>query len=185
MDVNVKLEREKRKNRRRRKRIRTTAAAITLLLILTTIGAVHAQSQGYEVLYNGESLGYVRTTEVFNSAVEHIEDNLGESYNNENIVLGSGFELVPARVENPMDFETWIQVLNKKGIELYANGAMIIIGNQEMGAVASTQEALRLVETYENLYPNGNPIRYVETRLPLSETKDFGTILTSIKGTKK
>lgn len=185
MNEDVKLEREKRKRKRQRKKIRSTVVAITLILIIASVGVVNAQTQGYEIRYQGQSLGFIRTPGILESAVLRIEEPLRKFYNNESIVFGSGFELVQGRVEDPMDLETCIQVLNNQGIELYANGAAILIGDQEIGAVASLSEAQRVMDAYHNLYPNGKSMRYIETKLPLSETMDLGTMLSKIEGIVK
>lgn len=185
MDEDVKFEREKRKKIRQRKKMRSTIVAITLLIVIMTVGVVNAQTQGYEVFYKGQSLGFVRTLGVFESAVEQLEGSLRASYNNKDITLGTGFEFVEGRVENPMNLETCNLVLLNSGIELYVKGAIILIDNQEIGALASLEEAQSLIKTYENLYPNANRIRTIETTIPLSDTKDFGTILSHIKGMNK
>ncbi|MBK5243892.1 MAG: hypothetical protein JJE18_02510 [Eubacteriaceae bacterium] len=185
MHEDVKTEREKRKKIRQRKKMRSTIVAITLLIVIMTVGVVNAQTQGYEVFYQGHSLGFVRTMGVFDSAVEQLEAGLRKSYNNDAITLGNGFELAQGRVENPMNLETCNQVLLNSGIELYVNGAIILIDNQEIGALASLDEAQSLIKTYENLYPNANNIRTIETTIPLADTKDFGTILSHIKGMNK
>jgi len=185
MHEDVKAEREKRKKIRQRKKMRSTIVAITLLIVIMTVGVVNAQTQGYEVFYQGQSLGFVRTMRVFESAVEKIEGSLRKSYNNDTITLGNGFDLVEGRVENPMNLETCSQVLVNSGIKLYVNGAIILINDQEIGALASHEEGQSLIKTYENLYPNAKNIRAIETTIPLSETKDFGTILSHIKETIK
>jgi len=182
MHEDVKLEREIRKKIRQQKKMRTTIVTITLIIVIMTVGVVNAQTRGYEVLYNGQSLGCVRTTGIFKAAVEGIEGSLRGSYNNDNIVLGNGFELVEGRVENPMDLETCTQVLINSDIDLYTNGAIILISDQEIGAVSSVEEAQSIIKTYQNLYPNANNIRYTEKTILLSETKDFATILSYIKG---
>lgn len=182
MHEDVKYEREKRKKIRRQKKMRSTIVAITLLIVIMTVGVVNAQTQGYEVFYNGQSLGFVRTTGVFESAVDQIEEKLQESYNNKNIALGNGFKLVESRVENPMNLETCSQVLVDSGIELYVKGAIILINDQEIGAISSQEEAQSLIKTYDKLYPDAHNIRMIETTIPLSETKNFGTMLSHIKG---
>ncbi|MGV8905568.1 MAG: hypothetical protein ACOH15_03095 [Acetobacterium sp.] len=177
----VKLEREKRKKIRQKKKMRSTIMTITLIIIILTVSVVNAQTQGYEVLYDDQSLGFVRSTGVFESAVQGIEGNLRDSYSNDHIVLGSGFKLKECRVQDPMDLEACHQVLINSGIEIYVNGAIILIDDQEIGVVSSTEEAQSIMATYENLYPNGKNIRYIEQTIRLSETKDFGTILSHIK----
>jgi len=178
----VKLERVKRKRLRQQKKIRSTILIITLLIIIMTVGVVNAQTQGYEVLYDGQSLGFVRSTAVFESAVQGIEGNLRESYNNNHIVLGTGFKLKECRVQDTMDLETCSQVLMNSGIEIYVSGALILVDDQEIGDVSSIEDAQSIIKTYQNLYPTGKNIRFIEKTILLSETKDFGTILSHIKG---
>ena len=59
MDDTVKIEREKRRIQRKRKRQRSSIVTIMILFILTSVGVVSAQTQGYEIFYHGESLGFV------------------------------------------------------------------------------------------------------------------------------
>lgn len=187
MDDDVKIEREKRKKKRKMKKCRSTIVTITLLFILCSVGVVSAQTQGYEVYYHGESLGYVQTASIFESAVDRIETSLGECYRYENIQLGDGFELVPARVENPMDFDAWIKVLNNRDIELYINGATIIMGDQEIGTMTSLDEAQRVIDSFQNMCKNTNIVapHFVEKKVPISKTKDFSTVLTDLKALAK
>lgn len=187
MDETVKIEREKRRMRRKRKRQRSSIVTIMILFILTSVGVVSAQTQGYEVFYHGESLGYVQTSGVFKSAVERIENNLMACYNYDNIHLGDGFELIPARVENPMDFDTCVNVLNSKGIEIYVNGAAIMMAGEKLGTVTSLDEAQGLIEAYQNINCNKNisELKCVEVMVPLSETKDFAAMLATLKARTK
>lgn len=180
----VNIERENRKKKRLHKKRRSTIVTIMLLFILASVGVVNAQTQGYEVYYHGESLGYVQSASIFDAAVERIENNLIKSYNNKNIVLGDGFELVETRVDNPMDVDACIQAINSKDIELYVKGTSIMMGDQEIGTLTSLDEAQRLIETYQTLYAgNTNNISFscVEKTVPLSKTKDLSTMLSDLK----
>ncbi|MEO1814879.1 MAG: hypothetical protein ABGU93_04705 [Acetobacterium sp.] len=187
MDETVKAEREKRRIRRKRKRQRSSIVTIMILFIVTSAGVVGAQTQGYEVFYHGESLGYVQSSGVFKSAVERIENDLMECYNYDNIHLGNGFELIPARVENPMDLATCVKVLNSKGIELYVSGAAVLMDGQKIGTVTSLDQAQSLIEAYQNINSNKNisELKCVEVMVPLSETKDFAAMLSALKARTK
>nr|WP_320026778.1 hypothetical protein [uncultured Acetobacterium sp.] len=187
MDESVKIEREKRKIRRKKKRQRSTIVTIMILFIMASVGVVSAQTQGYEVFYHGESLGYVQTSSVFKSAVDRIEKDLVACYNYDNLHLGDGFELIPARVEDPMDFDTCIKVLNSKGIELYVNGASVILDGVKIGTSTSLEEAQNLIEAYKNINENKNigKLECVEAMVPLSDTKDFSTMLADLKAHTK
>lgn len=183
MDENVKSEREKRKVRRKRKRQRSTIVTIMILVIMASVGAVSAQTQGYEVFYHGESLGYVQTSSVFKSAVDRIEKDLIACYNYDNLHLGDGFQLIPARVEEPMDFDTCISVLNSKGIDLYIDGATITLDGVKIGTSTSMDEAQQIIEAYKNINSEKKIGKFecVEALVPLSETKDFSTMLSELK----
>lgn len=187
MDDAVKIEREKRRIRRKRKRQRSSIVTIMILFIVTSAGVVGAQTQGYEVFYHGESLGYVQSSGVFKSAVDRIENNLKECYNYDNIHLGDGFELIPARVENPMDLDTCVKVLNSKGIELYVNGAAVLMDGERIGILTSVDKAQDLIAAYKNINSNKNisELKWVEVMVPLSETKDFATMLSALKARTK
>lgn len=187
MGDNVKNEREKRRIRRKRKRQRSTIVTIMILFIMASVGVVSAQTQGYEVFYHGESLGFVQTSSVFNSAVDRIETDLIACYNYDNIHLGDGFELIPARVEDPMDFDACINVLNSKDIELYVNGASITLDGVKIGTSTSLDEAQHLIEAYKNINTDKSigKIDCVEVLVPLSDTKDFSTMLAGLKSHTK
>jgi hypothetical protein len=187
MDEIIKIEREKRRIKRKRKRQRSSIVAFMILFIVTSAGVVGAQTQGYEVFYHGESLGYVQSSGVFKSAVERIENDLMECYNYDNIHLGDGFELIPARVENPMDLDTCVKVLNSKGIELYVDGAAVLMDGQKIGTVTSLDQAQVLIEAYHNINSNKNisELKCVEVMVPLSETKDFAAMLSVLKARTK
>ena len=187
MDETVKAEREKRRIRRKRKRQRSSIVTIMILFILTSVGVVSAQTQGYEVFYHGESLGFVQSSGVFKSAVERIENDLMACYNYDNIHLGDGFELIPARVENPMDFDTCVKVLNSKGIELYVIGAAVLMDGEKIGTVTSLDQAQGLIEAYQNINIDKNisELKCVEVMVPLSETKDFAAMLSALKARTK
>lgn len=183
----VKTEREKRKQQRKMKKRRSTIVTITILIILCSVGVVSAQTQGYEVYYHGKSLGYVQTASIFESAVDRIENSLSDCYSYENIHLGDGFKLIPARVENPMDFDTWIKVLNNADIELYIDGAAVVVGDYEVGTMTSLDKAQGIIEAYQNMVPNKNigELHTVEKMVPLSKTKDFSAVLSSLKALSK
>lgn len=187
MDNTVKNEREKRRIQRKRKRQRSSIVTIMILFILTSVGVVSAQTQGYEIFYHGESLGFVQSSGVFKSAVERIENDLRGCYHYDNIHLGNGFELIPARVENPMDFDNCVQVLNSKGIELYVDGAAVLMDGEKIGTAISLDQAQGVVEAYRNIYSNKNTseLKCLEAMVPLSETKDFAAMLSALKARTK
>jgi hypothetical protein len=108
-------------------------------------------------------------------------------YNYDNIHLGDGFELIPARVENPMDFDTCVKVLNSKGIELYVIGAAVLMDGEKIGTVTSLDQAQGLIEAYQNINIDKNisELKCVEVMVPLSETKDFAAMLSALKARTK
>jgi len=110
-----------------------------------------------------------------------------ECYNYDTIHLGDGFELIPSRVENPMDFDTCVNVLNSKGIELYVNGASVLMDGEIIGTLTSLDEAQGVIEAYQNINSNKNnsELKYVEVMVPLSETKDFAAVLSALKARAK
>lgn len=177
-------EREKRKRRRMRKRRRTTIMTILILFILASVGVVSGETQGYEIFYHGKSLGYVHTTSVFKSAVDKIEGDLAQCYNYDNIHLGDGFQLVPARVENPMDQDTCMEVLKSEGIELYVDGAVISLNGQEIGTMISMTEAQNLITAFQDFAGDRNigELKCTEKKVPLADTKDFSTVWGTLKG---
>jgi len=186
MDETIKSEREKRRIQRKRKRQTRSIVTFMILFIMATVGVVSAQTQGYEVFYRGESLGYVQTSGVFQSAVDRIEKNVMECYNYDNIHLGDGFELIPSRIENPMDFDTCIQVLNNKNIPLYVSGADIFMDGQKIGTVTSLDKAQAVIAAYQSANnKNQSELECVEVMVPLSETKDFAAMLSALKGRTK
>lgn len=187
MNEAVKSDREKRKIRRKRKRQRSTIVTVMILFIMASVGVVSAQTQGYEVFYHGESLGYVQNSSIFKSAVDRIEKDLVECYNYDNLHLGDGFVLIPSRVEDPMDVDTCIKVLNSKGIALYVNGASVTLDGVKIGTSVSLDEAQHLIEAYKNINSNKNigRLECVEAMVPLSDTKDFSTMLSDLKAHTK
>lgn len=187
MDESVNIEREKRRLQRSRKKQRRSIVTFMILFIMATVGVVSGQTQGYQIFYRGESLGYVQTSAVFKTAVDHIETNLMECYNYDNIHLGNGFELIAGRVEDPMDSDTCIQVLNSKNIPLYVNGAAVFRDGEKIGTLTSLDEAQALIEAYQNINSNKNigELKCVEVMVPLSETKDFAAMLSALKARTK
>lgn len=187
MDESVNIEREKRRLQRSRKKQRRSIVTFMILFIMATVGVVSAQTQGYEVFYHGESLGYVQTSGVFKTAVDRIENNLMECYNYDTIYLGDGFELIPGRVENPMDSDTCMEVLISKNIPLYVNGTAVFMDGEKIGTLTSLDEAQALIAAYQNSNSNKNisALKCVEAMVPLSETKDFATMLSALKARTK
>lgn len=186
MDETMKNEREKRRIQRKRKRQTRSIVTFMILFIMATVGVVSGQTQGYQVFYRGESLGYVQSAAVFKSAVDRIETNLMTCYNYDNIHLGNGFELIQGRVENPMDFETCIEVLNSKNIPLYVSGADVFMDDEKIGTVTSLDQAEALIDAYQNINSeNLSELEAVEVMVPLSETKDFAAMLSALKARPK
>jgi hypothetical protein len=166
-----------------RKRRRTTIMTIMILFILASVGVVSGETQGYEVFYHGKSLGYVHTTSVFKSAVDKIEGDLAKCYNYDNIHLGEGFQLIPARVENPMDQNTCIEVLKSTDIALYVDGAVISLDGQEIGTMISVDEAQNLIAAFQEWAGDKNigELTCSEKKVPLADTKDFSTVWSILK----
>jgi len=82
-----------------------------------------------------------------------------------------------------MDLDTCVNVLNSKGIALYVDGAAVLVDGEKIGTMTSLTDAESVIAAYKNLSNNKNTsgITCVEVTVPLSETKDFATMLTALK----
>lgn len=174
------IRRKKRKIKKRQQSI----AVLTILMMLISAGVVHAQIQGYEIFYQGESLGFVNSAKIFEKAISQIEEEYQVCFDNEDIVLGEGFEMVSSRIDQSMDFKEWINKIKDKNIELYVNGMIVLCDNQVIGNAASSSEAERIKSSYELIYPLKDELVFINTRIPLSKTSDFETIFLGIQRLK-
>lgn len=174
------LRRTKRKVKKRQQSI----AVFTILTMLISAGVVHAQIQGYEIFYQGESLGTVKSASIFEKALGRVEEEYQICFNNDDIVLGEGFEMVSTRIDESMNLEECQQRLNDENIEIYVNGLIVLCDNQVMGTIASSDEAERLATSYKSIYPLANELVFLKQTTRLSKTSDFATILTAIQALK-
>ncbi|MDK2962288.1 MAG: hypothetical protein PWP20_1414 [Eubacteriaceae bacterium] len=81
-------EREQRRIKRKEKKRRQTIVTLTIIVIMISVGVVSAQTQGYEVFYQGQSLGFVKSSSIFDNAVEEIEAKFQEAYKIDDIFVG-------------------------------------------------------------------------------------------------
>lgn len=174
------LRRKKRKLKKRQQSI----AVLTILTMLISAGVVHAQVQGYEIFYDGQSLGRVKTASIFERALSQIEKEYQLSFENEDLVLGKGFDLVSSRIDQSMNVEECLKRLSDVNIELYVNGIIVLCDHQVMGIAESSNQAERIQTAYASMYPWGDELVLIEQEAPLSKTSDFATILTAIKSLK-
>ncbi len=174
------LRRKKRKLKKRQQSI----AVLTILTMLISAGMVHAQVQGYEIFYQGQSLGSVKSASVFDRALSQIEKEYQLSFENDDLILAKGFELVSSRVDQTLDVDQCFERLAKQDIELYVNGMIILCDNQVMGIAQSSDEANRLKETYQAMYPSADELVFIKEQTALSKSSDFETILSNIQHLK-
>lgn len=174
------LRRKKRKIKKRQQSI----AILTILTMLISAGVVHAQVQGYEIFYQDESLGRVKSISIFERAVFQIEKEYQLCFENEDIVLDKEFDLVATRIDKSMSGAECLARLADRKIDLYVNGVIVLCDNQVMGIAQSACEAERLKKTYESMYPLANELVFIEQLTPLAKTSDFATILTAVQALK-
>jgi hypothetical protein len=55
-------------------KVRGTAIVISAFLVLTGVGVVDAQTKAYEILYKGNTIGYIDNPEVFKMARDRVEE---------------------------------------------------------------------------------------------------------------
>jgi|LGOV01.1.fsa_nt_gb hypothetical protein len=185
MSNDVKKVRENKKQERRHKKIRSTVITLSILIILASVGVVNAGTQSYDVLYKGEHLGYVHSPEIFESAIKDVENTYKNIYLNDAIIIGDDFELVPGRLDESVDCDTWVTLLHNSNIELYINGYSILVDDQEIGIVESHDTARNIIKMYQNEYPLGEKISYEEKTVPYIEIKSLERIITEIRELEK
>ncbi len=174
------LRRKKRKFKKRQQSI----AVLTILTMLISAGVVHAQVQGYEIFYQGEFLGSVKSASIFDRALAQVEEDYQLSFDNEDIVLDKGFELVSSRIDQSMSGDQWLEKLAKQDLEILVNGIIILCDNQVMGITESAEAAQSLKATYQAMYPLADDLVFIKDRVALSKTSDFATILSAIQAIK-
>lgn len=175
------LRRKKRKLKKRQQSI----AVLTILTMLISAGVVHAQVQGYEIFYQGEFLGSVKSASIFDRALAQVEEEYQLSFANKDLVIDEGFELVSVRIDQSMSGDQWLEKLAKQDLELAVNGIIILCDNQVMGIAESTDVAQSLKTAYQAMYPSASDLVFIKERAALSKTSDFATILNSIQALKK
>lgn len=177
-------EREQRRIKRKEKKRRQTIVTLTIIVIMISVGVVSAQTQGYEVFYQGQSLGFVKSSSIFDNAVKEIEAKYQEAYKIDDIFVGQDVELVASRVEDSLDVQTCMAALLVADIEIYTNGVVVLCDDQVMGTMASLDEANRLADAYAQIYPESDPLVMIRQTATLNETSDFQTVLNQIKAIK-
>ena len=175
--MNFSTEREQRRVKRKSKKRRQTIITLTIIVILISVGVVSAQTQGYEIIYKGESLGFIKSAGIYDAAVEQIEEKYQEYYGIEDIFVGQDVKLKSSRVEESLNTETCITALLQADIEICTNGVVVLCDDQVMGTMASQDEANRLAEAYAQIYPDDDALVLIRQTAALNETADFQTVL--------
>lgn len=185
MTEKLNADKEQRRKKRHLKKKGRNVFAILLLLIIGTVGIVNAQSMGYEIHYKGQNIGSVQSQNIFNAGLQSFEKELQNHYGNEGITIKDAFELVPERIENPMNLEECIAALKGENIEISVKGAEIYVKNKSVGVMSSVSEAQNVLALREKILPEIAEIYFDEKVVPLSETKDFSSMIESIQNAVK
>ncbi|WKY46843.1 hypothetical protein Q5O24_10795 [Eubacteriaceae bacterium ES3] len=182
--MEISAEREIRRKERKLKKRRQTIITLTIIVILISVGVVSAQTQGYEIFYQGESLGYIQSAGIYEDAIGQIEARYQDYYGNDDIFIDQEVELKSCRVEDSLNVETCMTVLLEAGLKINTNGVLVLCDDQVVGMMASLDEAERLSDAYSRIYPNGDPLVLIRQTATLAETSDFQTVLNQIKAIK-
>ncbi|WKY43460.1 hypothetical protein Q5O14_12525 [Eubacteriaceae bacterium ES2] len=177
-------DREQRRIKRKVKKRRQMIVTLTIIVIMISVGVVSAQTQGFEIFYQGESLGFVKSSGIFDDAVDEITAKYQRAYGIEDIIVGQDVELVACRVEDSLDVQTCMDALLQADIEIYTNGLVVLCDDQVVGTMASLDEANRLADAYAQIYPESGSLVLIPQTATLNETSDFQTVLNHIKAIK-
>jgi murein DD-endopeptidase MepM/ murein hydrolase activator NlpD len=128
---------------KQRKAIYIAGAA---LIALSGISAAAASRLfGYEIVFNGYNIGYVRDIETFNRALSSADARLREWYHNDTVFYERVITKISAYIGNKgkllLGEEECVKKIYSCNIPIFAEGGVIMVDGQESIRMASVAEA--------------------------------------------
>jgi murein DD-endopeptidase MepM/ murein hydrolase activator NlpD len=111
--------------------------------------AQHGNSVGYEVFYNGESIGYVDSPTTVNVAVNQVSQQMATWYDNNNLDIEQDLiykETIITGDEEILTLDDCVAAVYEQDIDLNVNGAALVIEGQEIAYTASVEEAEAIID---------------------------------------
>lgn len=132
-----------------RVRLKKVAMGIMVLSLFSVTTGVYKSVQGYRVTFNGEELGMVREMDDFTQGLNLVQENL-KAENNMAITLDNNVTFERAMINKDQLLETPVeaaQAIEAKAVSLTAQGSVIVIEGQDVVALASEDEAKKVLES--------------------------------------
>ncbi|MEL7570313.1 MAG: peptidoglycan DD-metalloendopeptidase family protein [Eubacteriaceae bacterium] len=177
-----------------------SALVICALLIGALIIFMPQMAYGYSVYLNGEDVGVVKDPQVFESALDNIEDNMSEWYNIGDLYYEHTVVYTKApvtKVGSTMDSEECKRTVYDNGFDLYVKGVVIYVDGQELASVGSKEDGENLIKELTMQYSSttdnekllqdaqiDQKITMEEKIIPLSQVETVEDVVASVFGTK-
>ncbi len=172
---------------------KASALVITGLVVLSGAGIVHGQTMAYEVLHNGECIGYVKDQHTFNEAMNQVEEELCQAYQRDNIVIADNIELRLVRTfENKLNIEECADRIDQNELDVRLAGAILSINGEEKVTIESKEAADQALEDFKNSYVQADgaevlettikePIEVKEAEIEVTAAQNYESVLNYLK----
>lgn len=183
-------------------RIKNLKSAIVLcaLLIGALIIFMPQMAYGYNVYLNGNDVGVVKDPQVFENALDNIEDDMSQWYDIGDLYYEHTVVYTKApvtKVGSTLDTEECKRTIYENGFDLYVKGVVIFVDGQELASVGSKEDGEQVIKELTMQYSSttdnekllqeaqiDQEITMEEKIIPLSQVKTVDNVISSVYGTK-
>ena len=129
---------------------------LSLLLVVSITGTIaYNIFFGYEITFNGHSIGIVDNLNDFNAAMENVDANLTEWYANDNLYYEQSITIKNIFIKDRssvMDQEACEEAIYACDFPLFVDGGVVAIDGIETVRLASKEDAQKAVDQLLEIY---------------------------------
>ncbi|MDO4288982.1 MAG: peptidoglycan DD-metalloendopeptidase family protein [Eubacterium sp.] len=172
---------------------KASALVVTGLVVLSGAGIVHGQTTAYEVLHNGQCIGYVKDQATFEEAMQKVEDELCQAYQHDNVIIADEIELKPTRTfDKKLDASACADLLDNDVKEVKLAGAVIKINGEDRITADSKETADKALEAFKSAYTQvegatllesaiKEPVEVVEAEVDINTAQSYDNVLSYLQ----
>ena len=172
---------------------KASALVVTGLVILSGAGLVHGQTVAYEVLYNGQHVGYVKDPDTFEAAMDKVEAQLCQTYQHDNVIIADKVELRPARTfDQKLDADACADRIDDDVKDVKLAGAELKINGETKITADSKESADKALEDFKNSYTQVDgatlleasikePVEITEAQVDVASAQNYDGVLSYLK----
>lgn len=152
---------------------RASAIVVTAFMVCVGTGIAHVQTTAYEVLYNGQSIGYVKDQSTFDNALGELQQKLSKEYGNDNVIIADDIKLKPARtMGEKLDVDQCAETIYNAGVDVKLKGAAIMIDGKAAIQTDSKETAEKALNDFKKQYAQVEGATVLSSELKQNVTID-------------